>query len=502
MAAIGWNTVRLLLSWSRVEPQPGVYDDAYLEQVRAAVRLLASRGLYSIIDLHQDAWGADARGAAGRDAACPDPSPRFGWDGAPGWATLDDGAPRCAQAGVRELSPAVLRRVRHLLRQRRRPGRHRHPRPLRRHARRTSRACSRPRPGVAGYDLMNEPNAFGDRAAGGPVRRCTREAVRGHPRRRERGGQRTAPDPLRAVGAVVAIGSGAPPDFARDRDVVYAPHIYTGGFDGEPITAAAFAVARDEAAGFGGAPVLSGEWGADPRRASDPGRSLLPRASESAGRVPLRRHAVDLARVVRRSAQGGRLPRRPHALRVGRVRGRLHHQRGDRPAPGPGRRSSRAPTCAPRPAGCWRAATSTPRARSRPAAPAPPAAAELLAFYPGSRHGEPTLTTSGLDDVQIVLAPGDNLYLIARATGGDWSWPPNSRRGIAPRSDSSLHPSRARRRRRGALKEARPLRRELPGNAARQAWLATAPIPSRRRGVLQLIDDGAAPPPRARCASG
>src|SRR5262249_28336403 len=67
-----------------------------------------------------------------------------------------------------------------------------------------------------------------------------------------------------------SVGSGAPPDFARDRDVVYAPHIYTGGFNNGPITAAAFQVALDEARGFGGAPAFSGEWGADPHRASDP----------------------------------------------------------------------------------------------------------------------------------------------------------------------------------------------------------------------------------------
>src|SRR5829696_3851370 len=33
IAGIGFNTVRLLLSWSRVEPQPGRYDEAYLKQV-------------------------------------------------------------------------------------------------------------------------------------------------------------------------------------------------------------------------------------------------------------------------------------------------------------------------------------------------------------------------------------------------------------------------------------------------------------------------------------
>ena len=88
MAAIGWNVVRLLLSWSRVEPAPGVHDDAYLEQVRAAVRALAARGIYTILDLHQDAWGPTL--AARPDEVCAPPAElAFGWDGAPGWATLE-----------------------------------------------------------------------------------------------------------------------------------------------------------------------------------------------------------------------------------------------------------------------------------------------------------------------------------------------------------------------------------------------------------------------------
>ena len=57
IAGTGWNAVRLLVSWSRIEPAPGQYDDQYLAQVRDAVHVLASQGVYSIIDLHQDAWG-------------------------------------------------------------------------------------------------------------------------------------------------------------------------------------------------------------------------------------------------------------------------------------------------------------------------------------------------------------------------------------------------------------------------------------------------------------
>ena len=98
--------VRLLVSWSRIEPEPGRYDDAYIAEVRAAVRLLARHGIWSIIDLHQDAWGPTLAAPPG-EAVPPGQEPAFGWDGAPGWATLDEGAPRCTIAGIRELSPAV-----------------------------------------------------------------------------------------------------------------------------------------------------------------------------------------------------------------------------------------------------------------------------------------------------------------------------------------------------------------------------------------------------------
>jgi endoglycosylceramidase len=417
MAGIGWNAVRLLLSWSRVEPQPGVYDDAYLERAAAAVRLLASRGLYAIIDLHQDAWGPTL--AARPDEVCPE---RFelalGWDGAPGWATFDDGKPHCAQAGVRELSPAVLAAFANFFENDSGPGAigilDRYAAMLGHVARVLSAEA-----GVAGYDLMNEPNAFF------PEQQAALSGLYATAVQTIRAAETAAGSPPRLIlfepsALWSLLGRGAPPDFARDRDVLYAPHVYTGGFDGKPITAAAFAVARDEAAGFGGAPVLSGEWGADPRRASDPADPYFldhqnlqdqflfsatlwtwrescgdphKQADFRAGRVPyvwgefevdctsnavtgLRRDLIDqLTRAYVRAAPGRLLETR------------YDHATGAFSAHGVG------------------------------AAPG----AELLAFYPASRHGEPTLTTSGLDDVRSALAPGDNLYIAARASGGDWS---------------------------------------------------------------------------------
>ena len=60
-----------------------------------------------MIDLHQDAWGKYVASPPG--VTCPSGAkPGIGWDGAPQWATITDGADTCAPAGVRELAPAVM----------------------------------------------------------------------------------------------------------------------------------------------------------------------------------------------------------------------------------------------------------------------------------------------------------------------------------------------------------------------------------------------------------
>lgn len=417
MASIGWNAVRLLLSWSRVEPQPGVYDDAYLEQAVAAVRLLASRGLYAIIDLHQDAWGPTL--AARLDETCMERfAPALGWDGAPGWATIDDGKPHCAQAGVRELSPAVLAAFANFFENETGPG---DIGILDRYAAmlgHVARALSA-EPGVAGYDLMNEPNAFF------PEQQAALSDLYAKAVQVIRAAETAAGSPPRLIlfepsALWSLLGNGAPPDFARDRDVVYAPHIYTGGFDGKPITAAAFAVARDEAAGFGGAPVLSGEWGADPRRASDAAdtyfldhQNLQDQFLFSATLWTWRESCGDPHKQA--DYRAGRVPYVWGEFEVDCTNNAVTGLRRDllnqltrayvRAAPGTLLETR------------YDSATGVFSARGAGAT----AGSELLAFYPGSRHGEPTLTTSGLEDIRITLATGDNLYISGRATGGDWS---------------------------------------------------------------------------------
>ncbi|WP_161554112.1 glycoside hydrolase family 5 protein [Stenotrophobium rhamnosiphilum] len=107
MAALGINSVRLLLSWSRVEPQPGVYDETYLAQVRSQIEKAAAQGLYVIVDMHQDAWGKFVATRETSDVCLPPLlEDAIGWDGAPEWATITNGLTTC-RIQQRELSPAV-----------------------------------------------------------------------------------------------------------------------------------------------------------------------------------------------------------------------------------------------------------------------------------------------------------------------------------------------------------------------------------------------------------
>jgi endoglycosylceramidase len=105
MAAQGFDVVRLLVSWSKLEPARGTFDEAYLNKVADTVHIAASHGIYSVIDMHQDAWGKYI--ASPKNVHCTNGgTPAIGWDGAPQWATLTNGADTCAH-GSRESAEAV-----------------------------------------------------------------------------------------------------------------------------------------------------------------------------------------------------------------------------------------------------------------------------------------------------------------------------------------------------------------------------------------------------------
>ncbi|WP_157931017.1 cellulase family glycosylhydrolase [Mycobacteroides abscessus] len=54
LAANGFNVVRLGVDWSLLQPQPGVYDDAYLASIKQTVQTLSEHGIVSLLDMHEN----------------------------------------------------------------------------------------------------------------------------------------------------------------------------------------------------------------------------------------------------------------------------------------------------------------------------------------------------------------------------------------------------------------------------------------------------------------
>lgn len=104
MASYGFNCVRLLFHWSKLEPEPGKINQAYIAEIKQAIEDAAKHGIYIMLDFHQDAYGKYI--ATPKDVVCEQPSK--GWDGAPEWATFTDGQSTCQTDGSRESPPAVF----------------------------------------------------------------------------------------------------------------------------------------------------------------------------------------------------------------------------------------------------------------------------------------------------------------------------------------------------------------------------------------------------------
>jgi endoglycosylceramidase len=67
---LGDDLARLTLSWSRVEPQPGHYDDAYLAGIAQKISWYAGQGFHVVPAMRQDAYGpVPATPQAGTPAA-------------------------------------------------------------------------------------------------------------------------------------------------------------------------------------------------------------------------------------------------------------------------------------------------------------------------------------------------------------------------------------------------------------------------------------------------
>lgn len=77
LSKLGFNLVRLGITWDAVEPKPFEYDEEFLGRLEKVADLCHKYGIYFFLDMHQDLYGGHAEN----------------WgDGAPPWACLTDGA--------------------------------------------------------------------------------------------------------------------------------------------------------------------------------------------------------------------------------------------------------------------------------------------------------------------------------------------------------------------------------------------------------------------------
>ncbi len=68
---LGWNVLRIPVSWSGLEPQPGQYQQAWMAKLDAVLALAHEHSFYVFVDMHQDAY-----------------SKEIGEDGEPLWAIV------------------------------------------------------------------------------------------------------------------------------------------------------------------------------------------------------------------------------------------------------------------------------------------------------------------------------------------------------------------------------------------------------------------------------
>lgn len=250
MAALGFNFLRLPISWSLLEPTPDQFDESYLAEIERVTRHAERAGMRVLIDFHQDRYNQHLR--PGDEA-----------DGAPDWATLTDGQPcennfllsPCSEAaydnfwndseaagkGLQEHYLEALLAVSRQLRDDRR---------------------------LLGIELMNEPT-FGSTTPPAFERQqlwpFERRMIAGLRADGERRPIWFGPDIVRDV---TDADAGQPERFSDDPNLVYAPHIYTGTFnDGGPAELATSYESAAREAGIYDAALVNAEWGggSDPK---------------------------------------------------------------------------------------------------------------------------------------------------------------------------------------------------------------------------------------------
>lgn len=239
---LGLNLLRLPVNWSGMEPEDDAWDDAYFERIASVVDACHAHGVYTLLDLHQDAY-----------------SKEIGEDGAPLWAIVP--APDELLEGPldnleqRRISAAVLAAFHSLYTN--------ESGLWTAYGDMAAELAGRftESPGVVGIELHNEPVTLGDVGALDDFHAAIAADVR------ERAPDMALyfePDAFRNTLDVMAVG-----DVFPFPNAVYSPHIYTDVFeDGwvdedEQAVRDSVNAARAEADEHG-TPLFVGEFGNDP----------------------------------------------------------------------------------------------------------------------------------------------------------------------------------------------------------------------------------------------
>lgn len=71
ISSIGFNVLRLGTSWAAIEPEPGLYDDGFIDRFIDEMDDAFAHGLLVVVDMHQDVWGESLGGNGAPDWAGP-----------------------------------------------------------------------------------------------------------------------------------------------------------------------------------------------------------------------------------------------------------------------------------------------------------------------------------------------------------------------------------------------------------------------------------------------
>lgn len=206
----GWgvNVVRLLFNWEAYEPSPGSYEPAYLAHVTQLADELWKRGIYVLVDIHQDAFSRF------NISGCGDGFPRWALPSDVRPQTPDNGA-ACSNWGLRMIFDAEMHRSFAAFHGNKNGVRDRYLQILSRLAHHF-----RSHPGVIGFDPINEP--WGDEKKDLPALYADAERVI----------RRESPEAIlfiegHALTNSGLVGSALPrPAFSN---FAYAPHYYDAG---------------------------------------------------------------------------------------------------------------------------------------------------------------------------------------------------------------------------------------------------------------------------------